>query len=67
MMKTVREGGSEGWLGSGDGTGDDTAVEMAESQFSQAMAANGGLGLAHLIERDISHQQDGQNEKASAE
>jgi len=67
MMKTVREGGEEGWLGSGDGTGDDTAIGMAESQFSQAMASNGGLGLAHMIETTVSRQQGGHTEKAAPE
>ena len=66
MMKTVREGGSEGWLGSGDETGDDTAIGMAESQFSQAMASHGGLGLARVIEQNVSREQDSQNEKATA-
>lgn len=60
MMKTVREGGEEGWLGSGGDTGDDTAIGMAESQFSQAMASNGGLGLAHMIEKTINRQHGGQ-------
>jgi len=67
MMKTVREGGEEGWLGSGEGTGDDTAIGMAESQFSQAMASNGGLGLAHMIETTVSRQQGGHTEKAAPE
>ena len=63
MMKTVREGGSEGWLGSGEGTGDDTAIGMAESQFSQAMASNGGLGLSRMIEKTVAKQQGGESEK----
>lgn len=66
MLKTVREGGEEGWLGSGEETGDDTAIGMAESQFSQAMASNGGLGLAHVIEQKVSRQQDSENHKTSA-
>lgn len=67
MMKTVREGGSGGWLGSGDETGDDTAIGMAESQFSQAMASQGGLGLARVIEHNVSREQENQNDKAMAE
>ena len=67
MMKTVRDGGSEGWLGSGDETGDDTAIGMAESQFSQAMAAHGGLGLARVIDQNVGREQQVQNEKATAE
>lgn len=68
MMKTVREGGEDGgWLGSGDETGDDTAISMAESQFSQAMAANGGLGLAHMIEKNIGQEQENKNPSSTAE
>lgn len=63
MMKTVSEGGEEGWLGSGDETGDDTAMSMAQSQFSQAMAANGGLGLAHMIEKNVGQEESDKNQK----
>lgn len=68
MMKTVREGGAEGgWLGSGDETGDDTAISMAESQFSQAMAAHGGLGLARMIETTVSRQEGNENHHSNTE
>lgn len=67
MMKTVREGGDGGWLGSGEDTGDDSAIGMAESQFSQAMASNGGLGLAHMIEQTVGRHDSGvQPENAGA-
>ena len=56
MMKSEREAGDGGWLGSGDETGDSTGVEMAESQFSQALAASGGLGLSHMIEQNLGRQ-----------
>jgi Rod binding domain-containing protein len=50
MLKTMRESGS-GWLGTSDE--DDqagaTATEVAEEQFAQAMARQGGLGLARLV------------------
>jgi flagellar protein FlgJ len=50
MLKAARETGSEGWLGSGDSSTEDTAMSMAESQLSNALAKNGGLGLAKTIE-----------------
>ncbi len=50
MLKSAREGQSGGWLGSGEDTGDETGIEMAESQFSTALAKSGGLGLAKMIE-----------------
>ncbi len=66
MMKNVRESGSEGgWLGSGEGTGDDQAVGMAESQFSQALASRGGFGLAKMIEQTVNHQHGGDAKKSA--
>jgi Rod binding domain-containing protein len=55
MLKTAREGDSEGWLGSGSDSSAETALGMAETQFAQAIAARGGFGLAKMIERSISH------------
>jgi Rod binding domain-containing protein len=55
MMRSQREAGSEGWMGSGGGTGDDSAMDMAEAQFSNALAAGGGLGLAKMIEKTMGH------------
>ncbi len=51
MLKSARESGSDGWLGSGESTGDDSAMDMAESQLANALASSGGLGLANTIER----------------
>ncbi len=54
MLKSAREEGSEGWLGSGGSTGDDSAMGMAESQLANALSQNGGLGLSKEIERSLS-------------
>jgi flagellar protein FlgJ len=54
MLKSAREAGSDGWLGSGESTGDDSAMDMAESQLANALAGSGGLGLASTIERAMS-------------
>ncbi len=56
MLKSAREEGSDGWLGSGDSTGDDTALSMAESQLANALSQNGGLGLSSMIERSLTRQ-----------
>ncbi len=56
MMKSVRESGSEGWLGSGGDTGDDAAMDMAEGQFARALAMGGGLGLSKMIEQSVGLQ-----------
>ncbi len=56
MLKSARESGSDGWLGSGESTGDDSAMDMAESQLANALSSGGGLGLASTIERAMSKQ-----------
>jgi Rod binding domain-containing protein len=57
MMKSVHEGSSSGWLGSDDGEGgNNQAMGMAESQFANALAMNGGLGLARMVEQSVGQQ-----------
>ena len=53
MLRSARESGSDGWLGSGGSTGDDSAMDMAESQLANALSSSGGLGLAKVIERSM--------------
>ena len=55
MLKSVRENSSSGWLGSGDedDSTSDSAIGMAESQFANALALSGGLGLSKMIERSV--------------
>jgi Rod binding domain-containing protein len=53
MLKTAREGSSDGWMGSGSDSSAESAMGMAESQFAQAMAARGGFGLAKMIEHSM--------------
>ena len=57
MMKSVHESSSSGWLGSDDGEGGgNQAMEMAESQFANALAAHGGLGLARMVVGSVGQQ-----------
>lgn len=56
MMKSMREAGSGGWLGSGEDKTAESAMELAEEQFSQALAAQGGLGLANMIVQGLENQ-----------
>jgi flagellar protein FlgJ len=58
MLKSARESNDGGWLGSGEETGDDSAMDMAESQLANALAHNGGLGLAATIERAMAKPSD---------
>ncbi len=54
MLKTVKESSSSGWLGGEGDSGADSTMEMAQAQFANALAKNGGLGLARMIEKSIS-------------
>lgn len=56
MMRSVREAGSEGWMGSGSDSGSESAMDMAEGQFARALATGGGLGLSKTIEQSVSAQ-----------
>ena len=56
MLKSAREDSSDGWLGGGESTGDDSAMSMAESQLANTLSQNGGLGLTSVIERSLSRQ-----------
>jgi flagellar protein FlgJ len=59
MLKSLREAGDGGWLGGGDDQAGVSMVEMAEQQFAQLLASQGGLGLANLIVEGLSRQTDG--------
>ncbi|HEX4167535.1 MAG TPA: hypothetical protein VHZ55_18875 [Bryobacteraceae bacterium] len=56
MLKSVREDSSDGWMGGGESTGDDSAMSMAESQLANALSQNGGLGLSSVIERSLTKE-----------
>ncbi len=49
ILKSMREAGSEGWLGGGEDQASLPALELAEEQFAQALSARGGLGLSDLV------------------
>jgi Rod binding domain-containing protein len=53
LLKAAR-GDEGGWLGSGEDTGNATAAGLAEEQFAQALAQNGGLGLGAQIVSSLS-------------
>jgi Rod binding domain-containing protein len=54
ILKSSHADGSANWLGSDDDPAGDSATELAEEQFAQALASRGGLGLAKLITQGLS-------------
>jgi Rod binding domain-containing protein len=58
MLRSERESraessGSGGWLDTGGDSGSESAMDLAEGQLSNALAAGGGLGLAKMIEKTM--------------
>jgi Rod binding domain-containing protein len=54
LLRAAKQGGAEGWLGAGEDQAASSAMEFAEECFAQALAAQGGLGLANLITAQLS-------------
>ena len=52
ILKSVREGDGNCWLDGEDQAGD-SALAMAEEYLARALAKNGGLGLAQMIEAGL--------------
>ena len=51
LLKTSREAGSSGWLGTGDDdAAGQTGIEVGEQEFARMLAASGGLGMSKTIE-----------------
>jgi flagellar protein FlgJ len=51
MLKTARESGSGEWFGTDEAS--EPLAEMAEQQFAQLLASNGGMGLAKLVVKGL--------------
>jgi peptidoglycan hydrolase FlgJ len=49
ILKAGRETGSSGSLGTGEGSASQTSMDMADQQFANLLASEGGLGLAKVI------------------
>jgi len=48
LLKAAR-GDAAGWLGAGEDSSANSALELAEEQLAVALAERGGLGLAGLV------------------
>jgi len=54
LLSSAKDSSSGGWMGTGEqDQAGLQAVEMAQEQFAQAMAARGGLGLARIITQQV--------------
>jgi Rod binding domain-containing protein len=51
MLKTMREGKEESWLGGESSAGNESIMEMAEQQVARAIAQRGGFGIARMLDQ----------------
>jgi len=56
QMLKESHGDGGGWLGGGDEAGAATEAGLAEEQFAQALAQNGGLGLRSCLLAGLSQR-----------
>jgi peptidoglycan hydrolase FlgJ len=54
VFKSMHEDGEEGWLGSGEDQTASSAMGLADEYLAQAISKRGGLGLAAMIDRQLS-------------
>jgi len=60
ILKSARESSGGGWLGDEDDKDDQTGsmvMELGEQGLSQALAANGGLGIAKMVTANLARGQ----------
>lgn len=53
ILRSVRESGGGGWLGSDSSSSSDGITELAEQHLASMLAQQGGLGLAGLISQGL--------------
>jgi Rod binding domain-containing protein len=51
MLKSMREGKEESWLGGESSAGNESIMEMAEQQVARAIAQRGGFGIARMLDK----------------
>ena len=58
LLKSTQEAGGAGWLGTGEDQAGAQALELAQEQFAQTLANQGGLGLARLVDSGLRRSAD---------
>src|SRR6476469_9175979 len=66
ILKSMHEAGSSGWMGGGEDQSSESAMELAEEQFAQALASRGGFGLSRLIIQGLTKPQNASVDPATA-
>ena len=58
LLKTSRGSSGNGWMGTGDDPAGSQAIDLAEEQMAEALAQQGGLGLASLVVTGLRQKTD---------
>ena len=66
MLKSAKSGASGGALG-GEDEANSALSDMAEQQFSQLLASNGGIGLAKLVMDGMAQRDAGKGQSPDAD
>ncbi len=53
ILKSARDFGDSGWMGTDGGDADSSVVDLAEQQLASALSSRGGLGLGKLIREGL--------------
>lgn len=53
LLKSMREAGSGGWLGTGEEESGGLMMEVAEGHLARVLASQGGLGVANLVVKGL--------------
>ena len=53
LLKTARESGEGGWMGTDADEAGSSVVELAEQQLASALASRGGFGLSKLVKQGL--------------
>ena len=65
MLKSIHEAAQDSGDDDDGDAGGDSAMDMAQSQFAQSIAMQGGLGLTHMIETGLAKDSANQKVKTS--
>lgn len=66
LLKSMRDSEEGGWLGTGDDQAGAQAMELAEEQVAQALAQQGGFGLARMVVSGLTKESNPQSDAPGA-
>jgi Rod binding domain-containing protein len=67
FLKSAREAGGSGWMGTDTEDADAGMIELAEQQLSQALATRGGFGLAKLVAEGLTKTENISHEETTSQ